>query len=231
MSEENTTVETTTEESTTAQKLELSSFFGVKAGMTRVFDSEGNHIPVTVIKLENNYVTQVKTSEKDGYEAYQVGYYSKREKLVNKPLKGHVAKASIKEALTRFNELKVEKAEAAILGKTLSLGSFTPDTFIDVTGTSKGKGFQGVIKKFGFAGGPATHGSKFHRTTGSIGNRATPGKVWKNKKMPGHLGDKTKTVQNLKVVEVNEEKGYMLIRGSVPGSKNSWVKISRAVKK
>lgn len=231
MSEENTTVEASAEETQTPQNLELSSFFGIKAGMTRIFDNEGNHIPVTVIKLENNYVTQVKTTEKDGYSAYQVGFYPKREKLVNKPTKGHVAKAGIKENLTRFEELRVSNADEAMLGKELSLASFTADTFIDVTGTSKGKGFQGVIKKFGFAGGPASHGSKFHRTPGSIGNRATPGKVWKNKKMPGHLGDKTKTVQNLKVVEINEEKGYMLIKGSVPGSKNSWVKVSKAVKK
>jgi large subunit ribosomal protein L3 len=108
---------------------------------------------------------------------------------------------------------------------------FPATTMIDVTGKSKGKGFQGVIKRYNFAGGPKTHGSKFHRTTGSIGNRATPGRVWKNKKMPGHMGCEIKTTQNLQVVEVNADKGYMLIRGSVPGSKNSWVKISKAVKK
>ena len=230
MSEENTTAEAV-DENQTSQNLELSSFFGIKAGMTRIFDKDGNHISVTVIKLENNFVTQVKTAEKDGYSAYQVGFYSKREKLVSKPIKGHLAKAGVKECLTRFAELDSDSVDAGMIGKVVGLTLFTPKTFIDVTGTSKGKGFQGVIKKFGFAGGPATHGSKFHRTTGSIGNRATPGKVWKNKKMPGHLGDKTKTVQNLQVVEVNEEKGYMLIRGSVPGSKNSWVKIAKAVKK
>jgi large subunit ribosomal protein L3 len=234
MSEENVTAESNAEQKTQAnvsETIELSSFYGVKAGMTRIFDSEGNHIPVTVIKLENNYITQVKTVAKDGYCAYQVGYAPKREKLVNKPTLGHLAKASVKDALTKFSELSVTESDETMLGKSVSIDSFPPQTWIDVTGTSKGKGFQGVIKKFGFAGGPATHGSKFHRTGGSIGNRATPGKVWKNKKMPGHLGDKTKTVQNLQVVEVNADKGYMLIKGSVPGSKNSWVRISKAVKK
>jgi len=234
MSEENVTADSAAEETTQAkapESVDLNSFFGVKAGMTRIFDSEGNHISVTVIKLENNYITQVKTTEKDGYNAYQVGYYAKREKLVTNPLKGHVAKANVKEALTKFTEVRMDEVDAAVLGKTVTLNAFTPKMYIDVTGVSKGKGFQGVIKKFGFAGGPATHGSKFHRTPGSIGNRATPGKVWKNKKMPGHLGVKTKTVQNLQVVEVNSEKGYMLIRGSVPGSKNSWVQVSKAVKK
>jgi large subunit ribosomal protein L3 len=232
MTEETKAVEETAENtSNESNSLDLNAFYGLKAGMTRIFDEAGNHIPVTVIKLESNYITQVKTSEKDGYEAYQVGYYAKREKLVNKPTLGRLAKANIKDGLTRFAEIKVSGVDAGSLGKTLGLGNFAAATMIDVTGKSKGKGFQGVIKKYNFAGGPSTHGSKFHRTTGSIGNRATPGKVWKNKKMPGHMGCETKTVQNLQVVEVNEEKGYLLIRGSVPGSKNSWVKISTATKK
>lgn len=234
MTEETKSVEETadnTSNANTASAVELSSFYGIKAGMTRIFDEEGNHIPVTVIKLETNYITQVKTEEKDGYEAYQVGYQAKREKLVNKPTKGRLAKASIKPALTKFSEVKFDGAAADALGKEVSLSAFAPATMVDVTGKSKGKGFQGVIKRYNFAGGPSTHGSKFHRTTGSIGNRATPGRVWKNKKMPGHMGCEVKTVQNLQVVEVNNEKGYMLIRGSVPGSKNSWVKISKAVKK
>jgi len=209
----------------------LPSFYGLKAGMTRVFDEAGNHVPVTVVKLVPNVVTQVKTQDKDGYEAYQIGYYEKREKLVSKPTKGHLKKANTDKNLTRFAEVRAEGVDAAHLGKEVSIEDFQKDTFIDVTGTSKGKGFQGVIKRWGFAGGPAAHGSKFHRTGGSIGNRATPGKVWKNKKMPGHMGAKTKTIQNLQVFEVNTEKGYLLVKGSIPGSKNSFVKVSKAVKK
>ncbi len=234
MTEETKSVEETAENTSnenTAAAVELSSFYGIKAGMTRIFDEAGNHVPVTVIKLEPNYITQVKTVDTDGYEAYQVGYQAKKDKLVNKPTKGRLAKANVKLGLTKFAEIKAEGVSADALGKEVSLSAFAPQTFIDVTGKSKGKGFQGVIKKYNFAGGPMSHGSKFHRTGGSIGNRATPGRVWKNKKMPGHMGCEVKTVQNLQVVEVNADKGYMLVRGSVPGSKNSWVKISKAVKK
>ena len=222
MTEETKSVEETEAKNSnesTAAAVELSSFYGIKAGMTRIFDEEGNHVPVTVIKLEPNFITQIKTKENDGYEAYQVGYQAKREKLVNKPTKGRLAKDNIKAGLTKFSEIRVEGVSDDALGKEVSLNMFPATTMIDVTGKSKGKGFQGVIKRYNFAGGPKTHGSKFHRTTGSIGNRATPGRVWKNKKMPGHMGCEIKTTQNLQVVEVNADKGYMLIRGSVPGSK------------
>ncbi|OUR93784.1 50S ribosomal protein L3 [Halobacteriovorax marinus] len=199
--------------------------------MTRVFDENGNHVPVTVVKLIPNIVTQVKTVEVDGYEAYQVGYGEKRESLVKKPIKGHLKKAEVKANLTRFAEIKNEKVSTEDLGKEISLGIFTPDAYVDVTGVTKGKGFQGVMKKYNFAGGPAAHGSHFHRTTGSIGNRATPGRVFKLKKMPGHMGAVQQTTQNIKVVEVNTEKGYMLLRGSVPGSKNGFIRIAKALKK
>lgn len=205
--------------------------YAQKAGMTRIFDESGNHVPVTVIKLIKNKISQVKTTSKDGYNAYQIAYYEKREKLVSKPVKGSLAKASISEKFTRFAELRVDSSDEANLSKEVDLGEFTASTYVDITGISKGKGFQGVMKKFGFAGGPATHGSHFHRGTGSIGNRATPGRVFAQKKMPGHLGDKKVTVQNLKVVEVDLEAGYMLVKGSVPGSKNSFLKISKALKK
>lgn len=212
-------------------KLDLSTIYGVKAGMTRIFSEHGEHIPVTVVKLVPNYVSQVKTIEKDGYEAYQIAYYKKREKLIKKPLQGHLAKAGLEKNLARFAEVKTSSVEAENLGKEVSLGKFTPNTYVDVSGTSKGKGFQGVIKRHGFSGGPASHGSKFHRGPGSIGQSATPGRVFANKKMPGQMGNVKKTVQNLKVVEVNEDKGYLLIKGSVPGAKNSFVKISTSIKK
>jgi large subunit ribosomal protein L3 len=212
-------------------KVNLHSFYGQKAGMTRVFDESGKHVPVTVIKLIPNVIAQVKTAAKDGYEAYQLAFQQKREKLVNKPKKGHLAKAGVDKAFNRFSEVRTAGVEAENIGKELSLADFGPQTWIDVTGTSKGKGFAGVIKRHNFSGGPMAHGSKFHRTTGSIGNRATPGRVFKLKKMPGHMGVQTKTIQNLQVVELNEEQGYMLVKGSVPGAKDGFVRITKALKK
>jgi len=233
MAEENKAVEAENSAENTVQSntVSLSAFYGVKAGMTRIFDEAGNHVPVTVIKLVPNIVTQVKTLDKDGYEAYQVGYYTKREKLVSKPAKGHLKKANVEANLTRFAEVKAATVDAANLGKEVSLEEFTVSSFVDVTGVSKGKGFQGVMKRHNFAGGPAAHGSHFHRHGGSIGNRATPGRVFKNKKMPGQMGSKVNTIQNIQVVEVNAEKGYLLLKGSVPGSKNGFVRIATALKK
>lgn len=235
MTDENKAVETSAAENAPVQKgdaqVNVNTFYGVKAGMTRIFDEQGNHIPVTVIKLVPNKISQVKTKEKDGYEAYQVAYYEKREKLVTKPKQGHLKKAGLEPVFARFAEVKMDGVDASALGAAVSVDAFTPSSFVDVTGTSKGKGFAGVMKRFNFSGGPGAHGSKFHRTTGSIGQRATPAKVWKNKKLPGHMGQQTVTVQNLVVVETNLEKGYMLIKGSVPGSKNEFVKISKAYKK
>ena len=235
MTEETKTAEQeTAQENTTAETksttVELPAFYGLKAGMTRIFDDNGNHVPVTVIKLVPNVVTQVKTQEKDGYEAYQLGFHAKREKLVSKPVKGHL-KGKTDLSLSKFSELRMEGVDSSAVGKTVAISAFPAATFVDVTGTSKGKGFQGVIKRHNFACGPMSHGSKFHRTGGSIGNRATPGRVWKNKRMPGHMGAERKTVQNLQVVEVNEDKGYLLIKGSVPGAKNSFVRIAKAIKK
>ena len=204
--------------------------YGVKAGMTRIFDSVGNHVPVTVIKLIPNYISQVKTREKDGYNAYQVAYGEKREKLLRKPGQGILRKAGIAPCLTRFAEIKVPQADEDQLGKLVTV-PFEKDSYVDVCGVTKGKGFQGVMKKFGFRGGPKSHGSKFHRTGGSIGNRATPGRVWKNKKMPGAMGSENQTVQNLQVVELNKKDGYLLVRGSVPGHKNNVVRVGPAIKK
>ncbi len=213
------------------EKVSLEAFVGKKAGMTRIFDENGNHIPVTVIELIPNKISQVKTKEKDGYEAYQLSYSPKREKLVSSPIKGHLKKANILEALCQSSEIETENVKAENLGKVLSYDNFSAQTYIDVTGATKGKGTQGVIRRYGFRGGPATHGSHFHRRPGSIGCRATPARVFAGKKMPGHMGTTKNTTQNLVVVEKNEEKGYMLIKGSVPGSKNSLVTIRKAVKK
>ncbi len=212
-------------------KVSLPAFYGIKAGMTRIFDQNGNHVPVTVVKLIPNVISQVKTAEKDGYTAYQVAYNEKRESLITSPAKGHLKKANIAQSFSELSEIVVESVSADALGKEASLDQFPVATYVDVTGPSKGKGFAGVMKRYNFQGGPAAHGSHFHRRPGSIGCRATPARVFANKKMPGHLGVETSTVQNIQVVEVNLEAGYMLIRGSLPGSKNGFVKIAKAVKK
>lgn len=204
---------------------------GQKAGMTRIFDSEGNFVPVTVIKLIPNKVVQVKSSDKDGYSAYKIAYYEKRTSLVSSPIKGALKKAGLEPVFTRCYEVKVDNADAAFLGKDLSLDAIENGKLVDITGISKGKGFQGVIKRYNFSGGPGAHGSQFHRGPGSIGNRATPARVFAGKKMPGHMGVDKVTVKNLSIVEINKEKGYMLIKGAVPGAKNGFVKISTSFKK
>lgn len=232
MAEENTAAENDSVSNETANtKLELNAFYGQKAGMTRIFDKEGNHVPVTVIKLIPNYITQVKTKENDGYEAYQLGYYQKRERLINKPTLGRSKKLNLETPVARFAEIKTEGVDQTALGKEVSPAAFQPATYIDVTGISKGKGFQGVMKRHNFAGGPAAHGSHFHRAPGSIGCSAYPGRIFKQKKMPGRMGTDQKTVQNLMVVELNEEKGYLLLKGAVPGPKNGFVRIAKALKK
>lgn len=209
----------------------LPAFYGIKAGMTRIFDQNGNHVPVTVVKLIPNVVSQVKTLDKDGYSAYQIAFNEKRESLVTSPLKGHLKKANVEKTFSEFAEVKVNEVDPSALGKEASLDQFSATTYVDVTGQSKGKGFAGVMKRYNFQGGPASHGSHFHRRIGSIGCRATPARVWKEKKMPGHMGVETTTVQNVQVVEVNLEAGYMLLKGSIPGSKNGFVKVAKAVKK
>jgi large subunit ribosomal protein L3 len=212
-------------------KVSLPAFYGIKAGMTRIFDQNGNHVPVTVVKLIPNVISQVKTAEKDGYTAYQVAYNEKRESLAISPVKGHLKKANIDKHLSELAEIKVSEVSADALGKEASLEQFPVSTYVDVTGESKGKGFAGVMKRWNFQGGPAAHGSHFHRRPGSIGCRATPARVWKEKKLPGHMGVETSTVQNIQVVEVNLEAGYMLLKGSIPGSKNGFVRVTKAVKK
>lgn len=212
-------------------KVSLPAFYGIKAGMTRIFDQNGNHVPVTVVKLIPNVISQVKTAEKDGYTAYQVAFNEKRESLATSPAKGHLKKANIEKYFAKLAEIKVPEVSAEALGKEASLDQFTVSSYVDVTGESKGKGFAGVMKRWNFQGGPAAHGSHFHRRPGSIGCRATPARVWKEKKLPGHMGGETSTVQNIQVVEVNLEAGYMLLKGSIPGAKNGFVKIAKAVKK
>lgn len=217
-----------------SQELSAASFETLvvqKAGMTRIFKSDGQAIPVTVLKIIPNIISQIKTNDKDGYSAYQVAYNAKREKLVNKSVKGQLEKASIKESFDSFYEIRKSDVNEGFLGKALTTDVFKTLQFIDATAITKGKGFQGVMKRHNFQGGPAAHGSHFHRRPGSIGNRATPARVFPEKKMPGQMGLEKSTVQNLQIVEVDDSNGYILVKGSVPGGKNSFIRISKAIKK
>ncbi len=201
---------------------------GRKAGMTQVFTKEGKVIPVTVIEVEHNVVTQVKTKETDGYEAVQLGIVDRKEKNATKASVGHAKKANTnpKRYLKEIRDVNV--ADYA-LGQELTASVFQAGEIVDVTGTSKGKGFQGVIKRHGQSEGPKTHGSRYHRRPGSMGTMR-PMRVLKGKKLAGHMGNETVTVQNLEIVEVNEKENYILVSGNVPGPKSSLVLIRSAVK-
>jgi large subunit ribosomal protein L3 len=203
---------------------------GRKVGMTQIFDDQGHAIPVTVIEAGPCVVVQKKTVDEDGYSAIQVGYRPKKAHRVNRPLMGHLRKAG-KGAFYFLRELKVEDAENYEVGQEIKADIFEEGEYIDVTGYSKGKGFQGVVKRWGFAGGPGSHGSMFHGAPGSIGQCATPSKVWKNQKMPGQYGNERVTVLNLKVMKVIPEKNLILVKGAVPGSRNGLVVLRDAVKK
>ena len=202
-----------------------------KLGMSRIFDVDGTHVPVTVLQIDGLEVVAVKTQEKDGYTSVQLGCGNIKAKNLSKPLKGYFAKANV-EPKKKLAEFRVSEDCLLSVGDKLSAEHFVPGQFVDVCGTSIGKGFAGVMKRHNFAGLEATHGvSISHRSHGSTGQRQDPGKVFKGKKMAGHLGDERVTVQNLKVVSVNADKGLIMVKGGVPGSENSWVYITDAVKK
>lgn len=203
---------------------------GRKIGMTRVYDAKGNVTPVTVIEAGANTVVQVKSPETDGYSAVQVGFDSQKESRVTKPLIGHFKKANSdpKKFVREFRLPDGMKLDGDL---NVSVNQFQPGEFVDVIGRSKGKGFQGVVKKHGFAGQPAAHGSKTHRRNGAVGNRSTPGRIWKNMGMPGHMGDDRVTVQNLRIVQVRPEENVILVCGAVPGSNGSYVVVRPAKKK
>jgi len=201
---------------------------GRKIGMTQVFAENGELIPVTVIEATPNVVLQKKTTETDGYEAIQIGFADKREKLANKPEKGHSAKANT--APKRFvRELRNADVSAYEVGQEVKVDIFANGDIVDVTGTSKGKGFQGSIKRHGQSRGPMSHGSRYHRRPGSMGPVA-PNRVFKNKALPGQMGGEKVTVQNLQIVKVDVERNLLLVKGNVPGSKKSYVTIRTAVK-
>jgi large subunit ribosomal protein L3 len=202
-----------------------------KLGMSRVFDANGKHVPVTLLKVENCQVVAVQTKEKNGYTAVQLGAGEKRVKNVSKPQRGHFAKAKV-EPKAKVCEFRVSEDNLLEVGAELSVEHFVPGQFVDVSGVTIGKGYQGVMKRWNFGGLRATHGvSVSHRSPGSTGQRQSPGRVFKNKKMAGQMGNKNRTVPNLRVVDVLPEQGIILVEGAVVGHKGAWVTVKDAVKK
>jgi len=208
-----------------------SGLIAQKVGMTRVFSDDGNHVPVTVLKVDNCQVVAVRTEETDGYTAVQLGVGTAKVKNVTKPMRGHFAKAKV-EPKRKLAEFRVSADALLEIGAELTAAHFVPGQFVDVTGTSIGKGFAGGMKRWNFGGLRATHGvSVSHRSLGSTGNRQDPGKTFKNKKMAGHLGDERVTTLNLKVVQVDGDQGLILVKGAVPGGENGYVLVRDAVKR
>src|SRR5438046_3720509 len=205
---------------------------GRKIGMTSVYDANGRLCPVTVISAGDNVLLRRLTTENDGYSAVQVGFDSQKESRVSKPLLGEFKKAGVEpKRFVREFRLDVDALRQLPDEINLNVSQFQAGDFVDVIGRSKGKGFQGVIKKHNFAGQGAAHGSKTHRRIGAVGNRSTPGRIWKNMGMPGHLGDERVTVQNLQVMQVRETEKVILISGAVPGANGSFVVVRPAIKR
>lgn len=205
------------------------AILATKVGMTQIFDEKGTLVPVTVLQAGPCVVTQVKTVANDGYSAVQVGFVDKREKLVNKPVKGHFDKAGV--SYKRFvREFRLDDAENYSVKDEIKADVFAAGEKVDATAISKGKGFQGAIKRHGQSRGPMAHGSKYHRHAGSNGACSDPSKVFKGKRMPGQMGGKKITVQNLEIVKVDVENNLLLVKGAVPGPKKSMVTIKETVK-
>ena len=207
----------------------MKTLIGKKVGMTQIFDEKGRVIPVTVIEAGPCVISQVKSVETDGYNAIQLGFGDVKESKLNKPEKGHFAKANIAPK-KHLREFRVDSVEGLTVGTELTVNVFAEGDRLDIQGTSKGKGFQGVIKRHGQHRGPMGHGSMYHRRPGSMGPTSTPGRVFKGKKLPGHMGHVTVTIQNLDVVKVDMDKNVILVKGSVPGAKGAILKIKSAVK-
>ena len=202
---------------------------GRKIGMTQIFDEKGNVIPVTVIEAGPCVVAQVKTVETDGYNAVQLGFGDVKDKHINKPEAGHFAKAKLANK-KHLREFRLENVENYKVGDEIKADVFEAGEKIDVQGTTKGKGFQGVIKRHGQHRGPMGHGSMYHRRPGSMGSTSTPGRVFKGKKLPGHMGVQKITIQNLEIIKVDMDKNVLLVKGSVPGPKGAILKIKTSVK-
>jgi large subunit ribosomal protein L3 len=208
----------------------MKSLLGKKLGMTQVFDEAGQLVPVTVIEAGPCSVVQRKTVATDGYEAVQLGFGAQKAERVSKPLAGHFKKAGLGTMLD-LREVRVDAADEAKAGDTVTAAVFEGVNYVDVLGITKGKGFQGVVKRHNFGGGRATHGSHFHRTTGSIGMKEHPGRVFKGKKMAGQMGNTEITVQSLKVVQVRAAENLILVKGAVPGANGTTVVVREALKR
>jgi len=196
----------------------IATLLGKKIGMTQVYDAQNVLVPVTVVEAGPCPVVQVKTVETDGYNAVQLGFGARKAKNASKAEANHAKKAGVDSAPRVLNEVRLTEAFTGKAGDVITVSAFTEGQIIDVLGVSKGKGFQGVVKKHGAAGGPAAHGSMFHRRIGSIGMRQTPGRTWKNQAMPGHMGSNNRTVQNLRVVKILADKNLILVKGAIPGA-------------
>ena len=205
--------------------VKLNGVYAHKVGMSTVYGDNGEAIPVTVLKMDPWVISQVKTQEKDGYTAIQIA--SSPKKAVNSSMaeKGHLAKAGFENGARHIKEVRQEIPAGAQVGTRVSIDSLAKGDVVRITSRSKGKGFAGSVKRWGFAGGPATHGSKFHRQPGSSGNRTWPGRVMPGKKFPGHLGDENVTVRNVRIVDVLAAEGVVLVKGPVPGARNTLVKL------
>lgn len=203
---------------------------GRKIGMTQLFDEEGRQIPVTVLQVGPCVVTQLKTQEKDGYNAVQFGFGEKKEKQTSKPLLGHFKKAAVSPKQF-LREIRTDDLEGLVVGKELRVDQFEVGEYVDVEGTSIGKGFQGVVKRHHFKGGPKSHGSMFGRVAGSIGASSFPSRVVKGMRMPGQMGNARVTIQNLKVIKVDPEDNLLVVRGAVPGTEDQYLVVRTALKK
>ncbi len=209
-----------------SEGVKLNGLFAFKEGMATVYNDKGEAIPVTVLRFENWKVSQIKTTAKDGYSAVQVAAVAKKAKNSTTAEKNHLSAAGFETGAQYIKELRLEQLPADLkLGDSLSIDTLIKGDVVKITSKSKGHGFQGSVRRWNFAGGPATHGSKFHRRPGSSGNRTWPGRVMPGKKFPGHWGDETITVRNVEVIDVNAADGVLLVKGPVPGSKNTLVRL------
>lgn len=204
----------------------MNALIGKKIGMTNVFTSDGQLVPVTVVQAGPCIVTQVKTDKTDGYNALQLGFDEKKVEKTNRPMAGHFKKSGDK-AFRVLREFKIDDLENINPGATVSIDLFTVGDKVNISGISKGRGFQGTIKRHGFSRGPETHGSRNHRKPGSIGNSAWPGRVFKGKKLPGHMGSDKNTIKNLTIVDIKHEDNLLLIKGAVPGFKTGILEVKK----
>ena len=208
----------------------MSALLGKKIGMTNVFSSEGKLVPVTVVQVGPCVVTQIKTNETDGYNALQLGFDEKPVEKLNNPIAGHLKKTGDK-GFRVLREFRTDDAESVKPGATIGIDIFAIGDKVNISGISKGRGFQGTIKRHGFSRGPETHGSRNHRKPGSIGNSAWPGKVFKGKKLPGHMGTNRETVKNLTIVDIKHEDNLLLVKGPLPGFKTGILEVQKTDKK